>query len=312
MRADASRSIGSGHVMRSSAIAEELIDRGEEVTFVGEFSTVSWLKGRINNLGFSQIFSDVHDFKSDPSTDVLILDSYTVAPNEVFIQQNNWKAVVAIVDQQTPSYLADLFIHPAFSDDWIPTSDTKVLAGPRYIPFRKSIQKNQKFGAKNNVLSILIVGGGTDTFNFVDAVCNILKNTIINFNAHVFTNSKKFSKLDFRFTIVPIGVELDIHANSADLVFTTASTTSLEFIAREVAVGIACAVDNQEEYYETLSSSGVALPIGRFVESNWKINEQDIIDLVNSNQLRERLQKKCEGLFDLNGASRIVDEILKL
>jgi spore coat polysaccharide biosynthesis predicted glycosyltransferase SpsG len=312
VRADASRSIGSGHVMRSSAIAEELIDRGEEVTFVGEFSTVSWLTGRINNLGFSQIFSDVHDFKSDPRTDVLILDSYTVAPNEVFIQQNNWKAVVAIVDQQTPSYLADLLIHPAFSDDWIATSDTKVLAGPKYIPFRKSIQKNKKFEAKFKVLSILVVGGGTDTFNFAVAVCNILKKTQINFDAHIFTNSEEFSDLDSRFTLVPIGAELDVQANGTDLVFTTASTTSLEFIAREVAVGIACAVDNQEEYYETLSSSGVALPIGRFVENNWKIKEQEVIDLVNSNQLRERLQKKCVGLFDLNGAKRIVDEILKL
>ena len=35
LRADASESIGAGHVMRSSAIAEELIARGENVVFVG-------------------------------------------------------------------------------------------------------------------------------------------------------------------------------------------------------------------------------------------------------------------------------------
>ena len=35
IRADAYRMSGAGHVMRSSVIAEELIDRGYEVYFVG-------------------------------------------------------------------------------------------------------------------------------------------------------------------------------------------------------------------------------------------------------------------------------------
>ena len=38
LRADASKILGAGHVMRSSAIAEELITQGAEVVFVGEIS----------------------------------------------------------------------------------------------------------------------------------------------------------------------------------------------------------------------------------------------------------------------------------
>ena len=38
LRADAPEFIGAGHVMRSSAIAEELIARGENVIFVGQVS----------------------------------------------------------------------------------------------------------------------------------------------------------------------------------------------------------------------------------------------------------------------------------
>ena len=75
LRADASQSIGTGHVMRSSAIGEELIERGEEVIFVGEFSEVPWLALRINNLGLSQILLKEGDYTSNPETDVLILDS---------------------------------------------------------------------------------------------------------------------------------------------------------------------------------------------------------------------------------------------
>ena len=41
---DASPTIGSGHVMRSSAIAEELIAWGEKVVFVGQISNLLWVR----------------------------------------------------------------------------------------------------------------------------------------------------------------------------------------------------------------------------------------------------------------------------
>jgi spore coat polysaccharide biosynthesis predicted glycosyltransferase SpsG len=298
--------------MRSSAIAEELITRGHEVIFVGEFSDVPWLFDRINSLGFSQIFSKSQGFISDPNTDVLILDSYIVSINDDFIQQGKWKGIVAIVDYVTPPYKSDLLIHPGLATDWTQVSNAKVLAGPRYIPFRKSIKKNHKSSDNLKILEILVVGGGTDSFNFVEAICGALKKTKGNFHACLFTNTTELAQLDSRFTAVPIGSELDEHAGNADLVFTTASTTSLEFIVREIAVGIGCAVDNQEEYYNTLSLAEVASPIGRLKDNKWKIEEARIDSLVQSQELRDALRRKCGGLLDLDGVKRIVDEILIL
>jgi spore coat polysaccharide biosynthesis predicted glycosyltransferase SpsG len=312
IRADASQAIGSGHVMRSSAIAEELIARGEDVVFVGEFSDVPWLVDRINGLGFSQIFSNSESFISDPNTDVLILDSYIVPIDDDFIQQGKWGGIVVIADDVTPPYKTDLIIHPGLSADWIQVSNVKVLAGPRYIPFRKSIKKNHKSSEKLRILEILVVGGGTDSFNFVEAICGALKKIEGNFHAFLFTNSGKLAQLDSRFTVVPIGSALDEYSDAAELVFTTASTTSLEFIAREIAVGIGCAIDNQEEYYETLSCAEVASPIGRLIKNNWEIEESKVALLVQSQELRDALRQKCVGLMDLKGAKRIVDEILTL
>lgn len=312
LRADASQLIGSGHVMRSSAIAEELIARGEEVLFVGAFSEVPWLASRMNVLGFSEIFHSPKIFIPDPANDVLILDSYIVPVEEEFIQQKNWKRVVTIVDDLTPHYKSDLMIHPGLSVDWMRDTNAKVLAGPRYIPFRKSIEKNRNAVAESTQLEILIIGGGTDAFNFGEAVSEVLNNIHDNFHARILTGSKSLAKFDSRFTLVPIGPELDVFAPTVELVFTTASTTSLEFIAREVAVGIGCAVKNQEEYYETLSAAGVALPIGKLIEGSWEINKSKIIELVRSKECREALRQKCLDLIDLNGAVRIVDEILKL
>jgi spore coat polysaccharide biosynthesis predicted glycosyltransferase SpsG len=298
--------------MRSSAIAEELIARGEVVSFIGEFSEVPWLSPRINSIGFSQVFSEAGIFTPNPKTDVLILDSYNLPIDNEFIQRRNWRAIVVIVDDLTPLYFADLMVHPGLSTEWKSISKTRVLAGPRYIPFRKSIQKNIGNVSKKEVLDILVVGGGTDSFNFVGAICEALTKTQGEFNVQIFTNNKDLFQLDTRFTAFPIGFELDEYAASADLVFTTASTTSLEFIAREVAVGIGCAIDNQEEYYKTLSSFGVASPIGRYIENVWEVNQQEVSNLVFSKERRESLRRKCVGLVDLNGAKRIVDEILAL
>jgi spore coat polysaccharide biosynthesis predicted glycosyltransferase SpsG len=312
LRADATQSTGSGHVMRSTAIAEELITRGEEVIFVGAFSEVPWLASRINGLGFSRVAHSPEEFISDPAADVLILDSYLVPVDEEFIQQKNWKRVVTIIDDLTPEYRSDLKIHPGLSNDWIQITNTRVLAGPRYIPFRKSIEKNRSVITEHLELQILIIGGGTDTFNFVRAVAEVLREIDDDFHVRIFTGSDFLDKLDSRFTSNPIGSDLDLFASTAELVFTTASTTSLEFIAREVPVGIGCAVDNQQEYYDALSAAGVAWPIGRMIQGCWELDELKIIELVRSKECREALRKKCADLIDLKGAKRIVDELLKL
>ena len=312
LRADASQSIGSGHVMRSSAIAEELIARGEQVIFVGQISKIPWLAFRINSLGFSEIYSGAREFKSNAACDVLILDSYILRVGEGFIQPSKWRAIVTIADEITPAYEANLVIRPGLSTHLEAKAGTKVLAGPKYIPFRNSIQKAEKSKDRKSILEILVVGGGTDLFGFISAIHEELKGLADGFHASIFTNNNELGNLDSRFTVVPIGSELDDYAMNADLVFTTASTTSLEFIAREVAVGIGCAVDNQEQYYESLSTFGVAAPIGRFVESNWQIDHAKIAELVHSDGIREDLRRNCSGLIDLGGAGRIVDEILKL
>jgi spore coat polysaccharide biosynthesis predicted glycosyltransferase SpsG len=112
VRADASNLEGSGHVMRSSAIAKELIDRGLEVVFVGKTTELGWLAKRIKSLGFSAIYESESLFQSNPKIDVLILDTYVVPLSNKFIAKHNWAKVITVVDELTPEFAADLRIHP--------------------------------------------------------------------------------------------------------------------------------------------------------------------------------------------------------
>jgi spore coat polysaccharide biosynthesis predicted glycosyltransferase SpsG len=314
MRADASRSIGAGHVMRSSAIAEELITRGEDVVFIGQISNLPWVEERIASLGFSRIYNQSSDYSPNSETDVLILDSYEIDIHATFILLENWLHVIVIADALTPNYRCTLRIHPGVDSDWVGDSLTPILAGPKYIPFRSSLSKN--LHVVNQVphkLRIAVVAGGSDPYGLVQEITRILAKIPEQFEVYLFSNSNFASALDSRFLLFEVGKKLDVLTKDVDLVLTTASTSSLEFLARGLCVGIACAVENQEQNYISLSKLGVAAKLGvRNTDNCWELDESMISSLVTSSKLRSELVARAEGLFDFKGSSRIVDAITSL
>lgn len=310
-RADASLSIGSGHVMRSSAIAEEVIARGIPAIFVGVIAELPWVSERIHGLGFNEVVEETSGFISDPNKDILILDSYEILIDDAFIQPSRWKAVVSIFDDSTPQYKSKLKIHPGLTKSWPASTEIKTLSGPEFVPLRTSIKKSG-LTFDLDTPKIIVVGGGSDPTGFVTAVTKSLASCKVQFQASLFTTLDGPLVLDNRLSIIPIGENLDEIANTSNLVFTTASTTSLEFIARGCAVAIGCAVDNQEQYYKELGERNFAAPIGEFLNNEWHLNEELIQELVTSKFLREEFRTNSADLIDLNGAKRIVDEILKL
>ena len=314
LRADASQSIGAGHVMRSSAIAEELIARGANVIFVGQISSLPWVEDRIASLGFTHIYNESSKFISVPQSDILLLDSYEIEINDSFLAPENWLHIVAIVEELTPNYICTLRIHPGLDSNWVGDSKVPVLAGTRYIPLRSSLSKNMHATKQDQrKLKIAVVAGGSDPYLLVHEISRILVTLSEQFEVYLFTNSVLDSTLDSRFRCIEVGDQLDELTKDADLVLTTASTSSLEFLARGLCVGIACAVDNQEQYYNSLGELGVAAQIGfRNLDNAWELDKEKICLLITSSDFRGNLLAKADGLIDFKGASRIVDAITTL
>lgn len=310
-RADASPIIGSGHVMRSSAIAEELIFRGEEVVFVGRIIGLDWVNQRITNLGFSRIYDHTEQFSSNSDTDVLILDSYSCPLQDPFLGVDKWHFVVTIVDPVTPNYHSNLRLHLGLDSDWYTDKEIPILSGTKYIPIRKEIfSRISQVPRNKNVLNIIVISGSTDSLGLVSELALLLKASALNFKAYLFTNLIFSEPLDQRFEIVKIGPELETLSKKADLVFTSAGTSAIEFIASGLPVGIICAVKNQEDNYEKLGKFGVAAQVGlKNSLGSWEFNKNKIEELISSTELRDSLTRQASGLFDPDGASRLVDEI---
>ena len=300
--------------MRSSAIAEELIARGEEVSFVGEISNLPWVKERIVKLGFAEIHKIPKEFISKSDSDVLILDSYQIPIGDPFIGPSNWLQIVAVVDKQTPNYFCDLRIHPALDASWIGHSTVPILAGPLFIPLRAGLSKNiAKVNLNHDVLRIAVVAGGSDPYELVIEIAMILAKLPEMFEVLLFSNPTFEKILDSRFQFIEIGERLDELTQNVDLILTTSSTSSLEFLARGLCIGVVCAVDNQKQNYDSLGQLGAAAQIGFRNSSNkWELDDEMIHTLVTSPTLRQTLKANSAGLIDFNGARRIVDAITSL
>lgn len=294
--------------MRSSAIAEEMISRGLQTIFVGQVSNMPWLEDYVKKLGYLEVYSDSKEFKSNPTTDTLIIDSYSISAEDQFIQPENWVAVVNIFDQFTPQYKSQLRIHPGFEDNWELIPGTPILYGAKFIPLRTGIYK--KKNSLDSKLAITITAGGSDSNNFVGAVTEILSTSKIDFQATVYTNRNLLSVLDDRFQVKKLGRDFDVTMSQTDLAFTTASTTCLEFLATGAAVAVGCSIENQAPNYIKLGQLGVVSQIGKCSDEYWQLKSHLILELTSSESLRSNLKEKAENFIDLNGASRIVDAIV--
>lgn len=308
----ASPAIGAGHVMRSSAIAEEAVGQGIECAFIGSIEGLDWLERRVRALGFSHVGS-LADYKSNPNSDVLILDSYDLDPSNFQIQPLLWKKIVVLADDLTPNYQCNLVIHPGLDDSWFRGDRRYLLGGSNYIPLRKSISRIQR-EINSRVQKIVVFGGGTDSFNLAPVVAKTLVG-FDGFDSAVFFSSlnSEIEELDSRFRVCSFGSSLDKELSDADLVFTTASTSSMEVVARGIPLGVALATNNQEIYFRALLDLGLASEIGaRSTSGLWNIDVSQIANLISNVGLRLNLVSSSFGKIDFRGSKRIVDAIVSI
>jgi len=298
--------------MRCSAIIEEAVSRDIECVIVGRLGGLDWVEARLKAIRALH-FEDQGAFQIALGEDVLVIDSYDIPITDRFIQPNEWRLVVSISDDVTPTYAADLVIHPSI--DFIPqgVGQAKLITGAKYIPFRKSISKS-KVPNSTSVGKVVVFGGGSDQYNFALFMAQGLAKIEEFESAVFFSNShSQIKSLDSRFEVKNFGPLLDAELDNAALVFTTASTSSLEIIAREIPLGVCCVAENQVSYFEALTKNQLAAGIGRYNPAgNWEIDWIMVTQLLLDSDFRRKLLETSKGFVDLLGSQRIVDEILTL
>ncbi len=314
--ADANMEIGSGHALRLFPIAEELAALGCEIYFVGNISEMAWIESLYIGIGVREILAR-ENFLPNPVSDILIFDSYNLEIENHFLLLNRWKAIVAIVDSNTPKYFCQLYINVFPFSNWTPpiSENTRMLGGPEYVLIRKSL-KEAKFTSRppsESKPKIIVQGGGVDKFGFSKEVVKYLKNSKLDFEATVFGTGNETEILDSRFNSQPIGVGYDSFVGNADLFFTTAGASCWELLTYGGVIGIASAVDNQGANYLNIIEHELGVGIGtRDESSGWNLDPMMIEMLITDTKLRIKLYENSKKLFDGKGVDRIIATILKI
>jgi len=316
IRADAYRISGAGHVMRSSVIAEELVDRGYEVYFVGNLDEIPWVSEYISNLGFKGIFKPEEHFQTNQKTDTLILDSYDISIADPFIQPKNWNKILVLVDDTTPPYRGDLYIHAGPETSWTKPefhSISMFLYGLEYLLIRKSLRKLKNTIVENNSqeIKILISAGGSDPFAFSQNLVKILSKSFSIFHAYVLAPTFELPSDDSRFELIQLGKDYEKLLSVIDFVFTTAGTSSWEYHFLGIPVALASAVKNQDFNYLYQISKGVAWDLGyRDLEGRWQLNQSVLNNLFAENQRSIPEIRLDSKVVDGNGVNRILELLI--
>ena len=314
--ANASLSIGTGHVMRSLSVAEEFVTKGWEVDFAGTINGVPWLSEYIQELvdiGACKISTKL---EIDNKRDVLLIDSYEISEKDPFIAKSLWRNVVAIVEDFTPSFLADIYIHPGPSCNWEPPAnyfDFQYFMGTEFISVRKSIRELDAVAHSEIGTSprLVIVGGGTDPHKFAPALVNFLSETNLDFHASVFSSEIDTFSNDSRFNFFQLGSDMERSIKTADVIFCTSGTMSWEMLSAGLALGIALATDNQELNFNYQVTSHLALNIGeRGKHGEWNFNEVNIANLLADGDLRDKLRKNAKNAH-IGFGSKLIFELVK-
>jgi spore coat polysaccharide biosynthesis predicted glycosyltransferase SpsG len=243
VRADASASVGTGHVMRSSTIAAEFLNLGHSVHYVGQIEPMNLILERFQEIGLPYPALLPEEIKPSKETDILLIDSYTLDPTDPFIARKRWFKTCSISDSVTPNFDVDLIINPSLSVQPNLRNGTRVLSGPDYTLLRSSIKKSlQRSPDDETPLKILIVGGGSDPSRFCNELVKMIIGLPNNFTADIFSdNFDEALIIDPRITIHKVGRVINEFAEKCDLAFTLASSLAIEFIAMELPIGVASA-----------------------------------------------------------------------
>lgn len=316
--ANASPSIGTGHVMRALSVAEEFIAKGWEVEFAGTTNGVPWLSQYIQELVIKGSCKISTKLEIDNKRDVLLIDSYEISEKDPFITKSRWKNVVAIVEDFTPSILADIYIHPGPNCNWKPPAnyfDFKYFMGTEFISVRKSIRELGAVANSKSTTSprLVIVGGGTDPYKFAPALVDFLSKTNLEFHASVFSSKIDSFLGDSRFNLFQPSSELEHAIKMADVIFCTSGTMSWEMLSAELPIGIALATGNQKLNFYYQETSHLASSIGEHKKGGeWHFKKVNIVNLIADGNLRETLRRNAKKAHIGFGSKLIFDIVSNL
>lgn len=328
IRVDVNNIIGTGHLFRCISIAEALRELGEDVTFVmADNNGVSFLEGRFQYIILDTDWRDMNselailrDILVQENAKKLIIDSYQVTEN--YLSEIRKYVKTIYIDDVNAFYYdvdelicyANYYRNNKYEERYF---KTKLLLGCNYVPLRKEFRNVPDKVIKTDVEELLIMSGGTDSYNFIG---NILEN-IDNYqykrvnaicgryNTNYDVLYKKYKGTNVN--IVRSTDNIIEYMLSADVAISASGVTLYELCACGTPTLSYVMADNQIDNAVQFDKDGIISYMGDIRKGN-VIN--NIITNLNSYDMKKRQIQSLsmKQYVDKNGALNIAEEVIRL
>lgn len=339
IRVDANEIIGMGHVMRCLSIAEELRMRGEPVAFI-------IADRRSEKMIVSKDFRVIclHSTWDDLNKEVeglvnvietlgittLLIDSYYVT--ETYLRAvRQYTRTIYIDDLDAFIYPVDVLVnYNIYAEDLCYAKryreaglDTQFVLGCSYAPLRAEFSNVNK-EIKENISNILITSGGTDTYNVIGNILEMLVRqpwfsnleyyiVLGRFSVHAKGLEKKWKRYENVHLLMNVS-NMSEYMRCCDIAITAGGVTTYELCACGVPSVMYTLADNQLQIAQTVFKKNLIPWVGDIRE-----NMDNCLDLIVSYieklsdvDRRREMSMKMQEIVDGKGGKRLVNSIVNV
>ena len=339
-RTDASFNIGTGHVMRCLTLADELRQKGTDISFIcreDPGNLVSYIESRgykVHRLpGEIDIEMDrrlTKEFLSKYETkpDWLIMDHYDIDISWEYPVRKYAKKFMVIDDLANREHDCDLLLDQNYSRNknrynrLVPENCIQLL-GPKYAILRPQFQKaNENLRKRDGgVNRILVFMGGADSKNITSKVLraiHMLGRSDIAIDVIIGNLNPYHDEIKILTSKIP---NTSCHHNvedmaelmaSADLCIGAGGTTTWERCCVGLPTITIILAENQKNISENLDKEGALLNLGWYHNVTENNIKEGIEGLIGNPQKMASMCDKSRRLVDGEGVNRVCDAMISM
>jgi UDP-2,4-diacetamido-2,4,6-trideoxy-beta-L-altropyranose hydrolase len=335
IRADASTSIGTGHVLRCLALAQAAIDAGDEVRFLC-CEIPDSLAERVRREGIEIITSfaergnakdlDALLLVAQGWANVVVLDGY--AFDQAFqgsVMGAGFRTMVLDDDRPGPDYAADILLnqnHHAKSEAYEGAQLGKMLLGPKFALLRREFRDQPAREASYKTRHVLVTLGGSDPDNVAKKVIESLQFIgLKGIQARVLVGSSNPHEASLREAVETSGVQVELLSGVddmraqyewADLAVSAGGSTAWELAFMGVPSVVIILVDNQESIAKSVWRAGIGRLVGWHQQVTPEQIAKEVRELLVSTSERDKMGRWGQELVDGQGAMRVLSVLREL
>ena len=340
IRADSYKEIGTGHIVRCLALAEQFKVSGGDVTFVSHCES-DFLIDQILSVGCEFIpltctFPNQIDLQTTLSVIKnsseakyhyiwTILDGYQFdSEYQQKIMQSDCDLMVIDDSAHQGYYHTNVLLNQnlgANNIDYVCDPHTTMLLGSKYTLLRSQFTREKirtRFIPKT-ATKILVTMGGSDKYNLTSKIIQSIQNIPANkleVLAVVGTSNSNFNDIQetAKVSQVPVKIvretdEMPDLMTWADLAISAAGSTTWELSFMGTPMILVVTEDNQISIADQMTKFEAA----HAIESRPQLDLKELLNKVsylisNSNE-RERMSERCWNLVDGDGCKRVIDNL---